>query len=120
MPNRRPVILHPQKASSWYAGTILISCRSSCYSIFTDVVGLYLDIPDEVILHFLKEALDKWCNKTMSTVFKIGEDTSKNNYFEFNDRFRKQTDDTTTGTNFLLLMHFFHDCFRGWNFGVLS
>ena len=41
-------------------------------------------------------------NKTVSTesLIKLAELVLKNNYFEFNDRFRKQKEDTAIGTKF--------------------
>ena len=56
-----------------------------------DVVGLYSNIPYEEGLLFLKKALDKRRNKTVSTesLIELAELVSRNNYFEFNDRFKK-------------------------------
>ena len=49
---------------------------------------------------FLKKALGKRRNKTVSTesLIELVELVLTNNYFEFNDRFRKQKEDTTIGT----------------------
>ena len=57
-----------------------------------DVVGLYPNIPNEEGFLFLKKALDKQWNKTVTTEspIELAELVLRNNYFEFNDRFRKQ------------------------------
>ena len=49
---------------------------------------------------FLKKALGKRRNKTVSTesLIELVELVLTNNYFEFNDKFRKQKEDTTIGT----------------------
>ena len=86
-----------------------------------DVVGLYPNIPNEEGLLFLKKALDKRRNKTVSTesLIELAELVLRNNYFEFNDRFKKQKEDTAIGTKFAPpLCHYFHGCLRGRNLGV--
>ena len=57
-----------------------------------DVVGLYPNIPNEEGLLFLKKALDKRRNKTVSieSLTELAEFVLRNNYFEFNDMFKKQ------------------------------
>ena len=67
-----------------------------------DVVGLYPNIPNEEGLLFLKKALDKRRNKTVSTesLIELAELVLRNNYFEFNDRFKKQKESTAIGTKF--------------------
>ena len=87
----------------------------------TDGVGLYSNIPNEEGLLFLKKVLDKRRNKTVFTesLIELAEIVLRNNYFEFNDRFKKQKEDTAIGTKFALpLCHYFHGCLRGKNFGV--
>ena len=56
-----------------------------------DVVGMYPNIPNEEGFLFLKKAIDKRRNKTVSTEFliELAELVLRNNYFEFNDRFKK-------------------------------
>ena len=63
---------------------------------------LYPNIPNEVGLLFHKEALDKWQNKTVSTesLIELAELVLRNNYFEFNDRFKNQKEGTTIETKF--------------------
>ena len=67
-----------------------------------DVVGLYPNIPNEEGLLFLKKALDKRRNKTVSTEshIELVELVLRNNCFEFNDRFKKQKEGTAIGTKF--------------------
>ena len=64
-----------------------------------DAVGLYPNIPNDEGLLFLKKALDKRRIKTVSTesLIERTELVLKNNYFEFNDRFRKQKEGTAIG-----------------------
>ena len=87
----------------------------------TDGVGLYSNIPNEEGLLFLKKVLDKRRNKTVSTesLIELAEIVLRNNYFEFNDRFKKQKEDTAIGTKFTIpLCQYFHGCLRGKHFGV--
>ena len=67
-----------------------------------DVVGLYPNILNEEDLLFLKKALDKQRNKTVSTEshIELAELVLRNNCFEFNDRFKKQKEGTAIGTKF--------------------
>ena len=67
-----------------------------------DVVGLYPKIPNDESLSFLTKALDKRRNKTVSTesLIELAEFVLQNNYFEFNNGFRKQKEGTAIGTKF--------------------
>ena len=67
-----------------------------------DVVGLYPNIPNEEGLLFLKKALDKRRNKTVSTesLIELAELALRNNYFEFNIRFKKQKEGIAIRTKF--------------------
>ena len=67
-----------------------------------DVVPLYPNIPNEKGLLFLKKALDKRQNKTVSTesLIEVAELVLRNSYFEFNDKFKKQKEGTAIGTKF--------------------
>ena len=51
---------------------------------------------------FFKKALDKRRYKTVSTesLIELAERVLRNNYFEFNDKFKKQKEGTATGTKF--------------------
>ena len=51
---------------------------------------------------FFKKALHKRRNKTVSTEFliELAELVLRNNYFEFNDWFKKQKEGTAIGTKF--------------------
>ena len=72
---------------------------------------MYPNILNEEGLCYLKEALDKRHNKTVSTESRIEliELVLKNNYFSFYDRFRKQQGGTIIGSKFaLLLCYYFH------------
>ena len=52
-----------------------------------DVVGLYLSIPNEEGLRFLRNVLKKRSNKNISTdtLIQLAELVLQNNYFEFNE-----------------------------------
>ena len=79
--------------------------------MYYDKVGMYPNILNEEGLCYLKEALDKRHNKTVSTESRIEliELVLKNNYFSFYDRFRKQQGGTIIGSKFaLLLCYYFH------------
>ena len=67
-----------------------------------DVVGLYPNFSNDEDLLFLKKALDKRWNQTVSieSLIKLAELVLKNSYFEFNDMFRKQKEGTAIGTRF--------------------
>ena len=60
---------------------------------------MYPIIPNDEGSLFLKKALDRGRNKSASTEshIKLPELILKNNYFEFNDRFRKQKEGTKFG-----------------------
>ena len=68
---------------------------------------VYPNIPKKEGLLLLKKALDKWRNKTVSTesLIELAELVLRNNYFEFNDRFKKQKE--STAINLLPLMPLF-------------
>ena len=72
------------------------------YVLRVVVVGLHPNIPIEEGLLFLKKALEKRRNKTLSTEspIEVVELVLGNNYFDFNDRFRKQKEGTAIGTKF--------------------
>ena len=67
-----------------------------------DIVGLYPSIPLEAGLNALGEALDNRKNKHIPTysLLKMVEFALKNNYFEFNGKFKKQLLRTAIGTKF--------------------
>ena len=67
-----------------------------------DVVGLYLSIPKEEGLRFLRNILEKRSNKNVSTdtLIELAELVLQNNYFEFNERYLEQIRDTAIGTKF--------------------
>ena len=75
----------------------------------TDVVGLYSIIPNEEGMRFLKNVLEKKTNKNVFTdiLIELAELVLQNNYFEFNDRYLKQTQGTATGTNLFHHMQLF-------------
>ena len=54
------------------------------------------------VCYSLKKALDKRRNKSVTTesFIELAELVLRNNYFEFNDRFRKQKEGATIGTKF--------------------
>ena len=54
------------------------------------------------VCYSLKKALDKRRNKTVSTesLIELAELVLRNNYFEFNDRFKKQKEGIAVGTKF--------------------
>ena len=74
-----------------------------------NVVGLQPNTHNDEGFLFLKKALDKRQNETVSTesLIELAELVLENNYFEFNDRFRKQKEGTTIRTNFAPLMPLF-------------
>ena len=53
-------------------------------------------------MFFLKKALDKRRNEAVSieSLIELAELLLRNNYFEFNDRFKKQKEGTAIGTKF--------------------
>ena len=65
-----------------------------------DVVGLYTNISNGEGLLLLKKALDKRRNKIVYWISYRTELVLKNNYLEFNDKFRKQKEGTAIGTEF--------------------
>lgn len=67
-----------------------------------DIVGLYSNIPNEKGFCFPKKTLNGWENKAVSTesLTELAELALKNNYFEFNDRLRKQKEGAAIGTKF--------------------
>ena len=68
-----------------------------------DVVGLYPSIPHEASLNALREALDNRKNSQhipKDNLLKMAEFVSKNNYFEFNGKVKKQLLGTDIGTEF--------------------
>ena len=72
--------------------------------VTADVVGLYPNIPHEVSLRALREALDKRDEKTIPTeeLLKMAEFVLKNNYFEFGNKTKQQISGTAIGTKFAL------------------
>ena len=60
---------------------------------------LYPNIPNDECLRSLKETLDKPQNKTVSTESLI-EQVEPADYLEFNDRFKKQKESTTSPAPF--------------------
>ena len=69
--------------------------------VTADVVGLYPNIPHEVGLRALREALDKRDEKTIPTeeLLKMAVFVLKNNYFEFGNKI-KQISGTAIGSKF--------------------
>ena len=61
--------------------------------ITSDVVSLYPGIPQEAGLNTLRDALDNWENKHISTdnLLKLAELVLKNRYFEFNGKVKKNS-----------------------------
>ena len=67
-----------------------------------DVIGLYLNIPHDEGLAFLKDFLDSRVDKqvTTDTLIELAELVLKNNIFEFSDKTYKQIRGMTIGTKF--------------------
>ena len=70
--------------------------------VTADVVGLYPNIPHQVGLNALKEALDKRDSKKMPTedLIKMAKFVLSNNIFEFNNKAYQQKSGTAIGTKF--------------------
>ena len=68
--------------------------------VTVDVVGLYPNIPHNVGLRGLKEALDKREQKNIHTedLAEMAEFVLKNNFFEFNSQIKQQLSGTAIGT----------------------
>ena len=69
----------------------LDSIPENAILVRADVVGLYPNIPHEVVLRALREVLDKRDKKTISTeeLLKIAEFMLKNNYFVFGNKIKQ-------------------------------
>ena len=80
----------------------LTSIPSGSLLVTADVVGLYPNIPHDLGLKALREALAKRENKTVATdeLVKMAEFVLKNNYFEFNGGVKQQISGTAIGTKF--------------------
>ena len=70
--------------------------------VTADVVGLYPNIPHDTGLEALRKVLDNRENKKISTdnLTKMIELVLKNDYFQFNGKFKKQISRTAIGTKF--------------------
>ena len=70
--------------------------------VTADVVGLYPNIPHDVGLAALREALDSRESKKIPTedLVRMAEFVLKNNYFEFNGSIKQQLSGTAIGTKF--------------------
>ena len=70
--------------------------------VIEDAVSLYTSIPHNASLDALRKALDNRESKKISTdnLTETAEFVLKNNYFEFNEKFRKQISGTAIGTKF--------------------
>ena len=81
---------------------ILTSIPSGSLLVTADVVGLYPNIPHDLGLKALREALAKRENKSVATdeLVKMAEFVLKNNYFEFNGGVKQQISWTAIGTKF--------------------
>ena len=81
---------------------ILTLIPSGSLLVTVDVVGLYPNIPHDLGLKALREALAKRENKSVATdeLVKMAEFVLKNNYFEFNGGVKQQISWTAVGTKF--------------------
>ena len=80
----------------------LTSIPSGSLLVTADVVGLYPNIPHDLGLKALREALAKRENKTVATdeLVKMAEFVLKNNYFDINGGVKQQISGTAIGTKF--------------------
>ena len=80
----------------------LVSIPKNAILVTADVVGLYPNIPHEVGLRALGEALDKRDKKTIPTeeLLKMAEFVLKSNYFEFGNKLKQQISGTAIGSKF--------------------
>ena len=72
--------------------------------VTVDVVGIFPSIPHDAGLKVLRKAFDNRENKKISTddLTIMAEFIFKNNYFEFNEKVKKQISGTAIGTKFAL------------------